>query len=228
MRKLVIMGAQGSGKGTQAKLLCDAHDLVHISVGDIFRWHVQKHTKLGARVKRIMAEGRLVPDELVEEVVSERLAQHDWNYGFLLDGFPRSFAQAEFFLESYDIDAVLHLDVPRGVVRERILSRRLCPACGLDYNLIYHRPAVPDTCDVCRGPLRQRPDDSPEAVEARLDDYEAKTRPILELFRRKEYVLDLDGTRAPAAIQAEIRARLGHLLEGRPAGAATPAIPVGR
>ena len=221
MRKFVIMGPQGSGKGTQAKLLCDACDLVHISVGDIFRWHVQKHTKLGAKVKRIVAEGHLVPDDLVEEVVGERLAQHDWNYGFLLDGFPRNLVQAEFFLETYDIDAVLHLDVPRAVVRERILARLLCSACGLDYNLIYHRPTVADTCDVCRGRLVQRPDDSPEAVEARLDDYEAKTRPILELFRRKEYVVDLDGTRAPAAIQAEIRARLGEQLEQRtvrPAG----------
>jgi adenylate kinase len=228
MRKFVIMGPQGSGKGTQAKLLCEACDVVHISVGDIFRWHVQKHTKLGAKVKRIVAEGRLVPDELVDEVVSERLAQHDWNYGFLLDGFPRNFAQAEFFLEAYDIDAVLHLDVPRAVVRARILSRRLCLACGLDYNLIHHRPAVADTCDVCRAPLVQRPDDSPEAVEARLDDYEAKTRPVLELFRRKEYVLDLDGTRAPAAIQAEIRARLGHLLEGRAVPSPAETHPLGR
>jgi adenylate kinase len=220
MRKFVIMGAQGSGKGTQAKLLCDAYDLVHISVGDIFRWHIQKHTKLGAKVKRIVAAGQLVPDELVEEVVSGRLAQHDWNFGFLLDGFPRNVTQAGFFLESYDIDAVLHIDVPRAVVMERILSRRLCSACGLDYNLIFHRPAVADTCDVCRGRLVARPDDTPEAVETRLRDYDTKTRPILELFERKEYVVRVDGTRAPAEIHAEIRTRLGALLETRSAAEA--------
>jgi adenylate kinase len=215
MRKFIIMGAQGSGKGTQAKLLCEGYDLVHISVGDVFRWHIQKHTKLGAKVKRIVASGQLVPDDLVYEVVSERLALHDWNYGFLLDGFPRNVTQAEFFLESYDIDAVIEIDVPRQVVIERILSRRLCSSCGLDYNLIFHRPAAPDTCDVCKGRLVQRPDDTPEAVEARLRDYDEKTRPILELFRRKEHVVSVDGTRPPAEAQREIRAKLGALLESR-------------
>ena len=122
MRKYVIMGVQGSGKGTQAKLLAEDLDLVHISVGDIFRWHVQSHTKLGARVRRIMAAGELVGDDLVESVVRERLDQHDWNYGFILDGFPRNGRQAEFFLESYDIDAVIHLDLPDDEVRRRVLS----------------------------------------------------------------------------------------------------------
>lgn len=215
MRKFIIMGAQGSGKGTQAKLLCDEYDLVHISVGDIFRWHIQKHTKLGAKVKRIVASGQLVPDDVVYEVVSERLDQHDWNYGFLLDGFPRNVTQAEFFLESYDIDAVIDIEVPRQVVMERILSRRLCSGCGLDYNLIFHRPAVADTCDVCKGRLVQRQDDTPGAVDARLRDYDEKTRPILELFRRKEFVVTVDGTRAPGEVQKEIRQRLGALLEPR-------------
>src|SRR5262245_45720374 len=100
MRKYVIMGVQGSGKGTQAKMLKDDFNLVHISVGDIFRWDIQHHTKLGARVKRIVASGQLVPDELVWEVVKERLDQHDWNYGFILDGYPRNETQALLFLES--------------------------------------------------------------------------------------------------------------------------------
>lgn len=215
MRKFVIMGPQGSGKGTQAKLLCDAYDLVHISVGDMFRWHIQKHTKLGAKVKRIVAAGQLVPDEVVYEVVSERLALHDWNYGFLLDGFPRNITQAEFFLEAYDIDAVIDVEVSRALVVERILSRRLCSGCGLDYNLIFHRPAAADTCDVCRGRLVQRQDDTPEAVDARLRDYDEKTRPILELFRRKELVVSVDGARGPEEVQREIRRRLGPQLEPR-------------
>lgn len=215
MHKYIVMGPQGSGKGTQAKLLADGAGLVHISVGDIFRWHVQAHTKLGARVKRIVAAGTLVPDEMVEQVVRERLDQHDWNYGFILDGFPRNLAQAQFFLESYDIDAVILIQVPTVVVMERILSRRLCSACGLDYNLIFHRPAVADTCDVCGGGLVQRPDDNPEAVGVRLRDYEDKTRPIIDLFRRKEIVVSVDGTRAPSDVQREIRRDLELLRQGR-------------
>jgi adenylate kinase len=208
MRKYVIMGVQGCGKGTQASMLAKALDLVHISVGDIFRWNIQHHTKLGAQVKRIVASGNLVGDEIVEEIVRHRLEQHDWNYGFILDGFPRSAAQAEFFLESYDIDAVIHMDVPDAVVRQRVLSRRLCGKCGLDYNLISHRPAVEDVCDVCGGPLVMRADDTADALADRLADYHSKTEPVLELFRRKELVLDIDGTAAPEAIQAEIRSQL--------------------
>jgi len=214
MHKYVIMGVQGCGKGTQAGMLEKAFDLVHISVGDIFRWNIQHHTKLGAQVKRIVASGNLVGDDIVEEIVRRRLDQHDWNYGFILDGFPRSAAQAEFFLESYDIDAVIHIDVPDEVVRQRVLSRRLCGKCGLDYNLISHRPAVEDVCDVCGGPLVTRADDTPEALADRLADYHSKTEPVLELFRRKELVLDIDGTAAPEAIQAEIRSLLSGRSEG--------------
>ena len=136
MRKYIIMGVQGSGKGTQAKLLADVLDLEHISVGDIFRWNVEHHTKLGAQVRRIVASGELVGDDLVEKVVRRRLDEHDWNYGFIVDGFPRNQPQARFFLESYDLDAVILLDLPDDLVERRVLSRRLCSRCGLDYNLI--------------------------------------------------------------------------------------------
>lgn len=208
MHKYVIMGVQGCGKGTQSQLLVQALDIVQISVGDIFRWHIQNHTKLGAQVKRIVASGNLVSDEIVERIVRDRLEEHDWNYGFILDGFPRSAAQAEFFLESYDLDAVIHIRVPDEVVRQRVLSRRLCESCGLDYNLISHRPTIENLCDVCGGTLIPRPDDTPEALAERLQDYHSKTEPVLDLFRRKELVLDIDGTRSPNAIQAEIRKRL--------------------
>src|SRR5277367_465468 len=126
MRKYVIMGVQGSGKGTQAKLLASAYDMIHIAVGDIFRWNVQAHTRLAARIRRIMNDGGLVPDEIVEDVVRRRLVEHDWNYGFILDGFPRNHRQAEFFVESYDIDALLLIDVPDQDVLARIQARRLC------------------------------------------------------------------------------------------------------
>src|SRR3954465_9868076 len=130
MRKYVIMGVQGSGKGTQSELLCDDLDLVHISVGDVFRWHVQHHTKLGAQVRRTMKAGELVSDELVESVVRDRLDQHDWNFGFVIDGFPRNRVQAEFFLESYDIDGVIHLDLPDEDVRRRGLNPGCCTRRG--------------------------------------------------------------------------------------------------
>jgi adenylate kinase len=209
MHKYIIMGVQGCGKGTQAKLLRDDFDLVHISVGDIFRWHIQNHTKLAARIRRLVAAGELVPDDVVEEVVQARLEQHDWNFGFILDGFPRNRRQAEFFLESYDVDAVILIRVPDEVVMERVLSRRLCQGCGLDYNLIHHRPAVADTCDVCGGPLVSRPDDTPEAVRLRLQDYHTKTEPILELFRRKELVVAVDGTLPPDDVHRALRQQLG-------------------
>ena len=220
MRKYVIMGVQGSGKGTQSTLLCDDLDLAHISVGDIFRWNVQQHTKLGAQVRRTMNAGELVSDDLVESVVRNRLDEHDWNYGFVIDGFPRNGRQAEFFMEKYDIDGVIHLELSEDEVRRRVLSRRLCPHCGMDYNLIADRPEEDGRCDICGHELITRADDTPEALDARLRDYNEKTRPVLELFRRKEYVHDIDA-RAPAdEVQQKIRTAL-HL----PAYAAKPAQP---
>jgi adenylate kinase len=208
VRKYVIMGVQGSGKGTQAKLLSDDLDLVHISVGDIFRWNVQNHTKLGAQVKRIVASGHLVGDDLVESVVRARLTDHDWNYGFLIDGFPRNARQAEFFLESYDIDGVIYLDLPDEEVYRRVLARRLCSQCGLDYNLIASRPRVPEVCDVCGGALVTREDDNPQALAVRLREYHDKTRPVMEIFQRKEYVAVVDARRPVADVQADIRKHL--------------------
>lgn len=209
MRKYIIMGPQGSGKGTQAKLLADSFGIVHISVGDIFRWHVQNRTKLGARVRRIVNAGNLVPDDVVEDVVKDRLNIHDWNYGFILDGFPRSRPQAMFFLESYDIDAVILLNVPDEVVFERVLSRRLCADCGLDYNLIFHRPKVPDTCDVCGGKLVTRSDDSPDVLRQRLQTYHDNTDPILELFSKKELVVTVDAQQPSTQVHEQIRNLLG-------------------
>ena len=208
MHKYVIMGIQGSGKGTQAQLLAAELDLVHISVGDIFRWNVEHHTKLGAQVRRIMAVGELVDDELVETIVRQRLQDHDWNYGFIIDGFPRNVRQAEFFLESYDLDAVILLELPDEEVAKRVLSRRICASCGLDYNVVGRRPEESEICATCGGQLVMREDDNPEALAARLGDYHAKTKPIIELFERKECVLRINAKQAIPVIQDEIRRKL--------------------
>jgi len=181
MRKYVIMGVPGSGKSSQGAILAADLDLVHISVGDIFRWNVQQHTKMGAQVRRIMAAGELVGDDLAEAVTAQRLADHDWNYGFVIDGFPRNIRQAEFFLESYDIDGVIHLDLPDSEVRRRVLARRLCSNCGMDYNLIQGRPQEEGVCDVCGGTL----------------------------FRGKEYVAVIDARGTKDEVQQAIRDQLG-------------------
>jgi adenylate kinase len=209
MRKYVMIGVPGSGKSTQASILAADLDLVHISVGDIFRWNVQNHTKMGAQVRRIMAAGELVGDDLAEKVTGQRLAEHDWNYGFVVDGFPRNIRQAEFFLESYDIDGVIHLDMPDSEVRRRVLARRLCADCGVDYNLIQSRPATEGVCDVCGGNLVAREDDTEEALAVRLRDYHDKTDPVLDLFRRKECVATIDATASKDEVQQAIRDKLG-------------------
>jgi adenylate kinase len=208
VRKYVILGVQGSGKGTQAAMLADDFDLVHIAFGDIFRWNVQHHTKLGAQVRRIMAAGLLIDDDLVEGVVRHRLGEHDWNYGFVIDGFPRNERQAEFFLESYDIDGVIHLDLPDGEVRRRVLARRLCSGCGMDYNLIENSPKEAGRCDVCGANLVTREDDTEEALAVRLRQYHEKADPVLAIFRRKEYVVTIDARPDRDAVQQEIRKQL--------------------
>jgi adenylate kinase len=209
VRKYVIMGVQGSGKGTQATMLARDFDLTQIGVGDILRWNVQAHTKLGASIRRTMVAGELVSDELVANVVRDRLDQHDWNYGFIIDGFPRNRPQAEFFLESYDIDGVIHLDLPDSEVRKRVLARRLCSQCGMDYNLIAHRPQSEGRCDVCGGELITREDDTEEALAARVRDYHEKTDPVLDLFRRKEVVVTVDARPDKITVQQAIRKQLG-------------------
>ena len=150
-----------------------------------------------------------MPDEIVEEIVRGRLDQHDWNYGFILDGFPRNRRQAEFFLESYDINAVIQLDMADQVVFDRVLNRRLCGKCGLDYNLIFHRPEVGRHLRRLRRPVGPRADDTPEALRSRLRDYHGKTAPILELFSRKQLVVAVEATQPAVVVQAEIRKKLG-------------------
>jgi adenylate kinase len=195
MRKYVIIGVQGSGKGTQSQLLGADTGIVHISLGDMFRWQVAQHTKLGGQIQDLMAAGGLVGDDITERLLAARLAEHDWNYGFVIDGFPRDLEQARFFLANYDIDAVIHLDLPDTEVWRRVEGRRRAAQC-----------------DNCGGPVTGAPrdDDTAEALKVRVREYHERSGPVLEEFRRKgEYVLTVDASPAPEAVQQEIRSKLG-------------------
>jgi len=221
MYKYIIMGIQGSGKGTQAKLICQAYDFAHISIGDIFRWHIANHTKMAAKVHRVISKGQMVGDDLVAKVVAERMTWHDWNYGFVLDGFPRNFAQAEFLFESYNINAVIQLDAPDSLVLERMSARRVCSRCGLDYNLIGHRPKVDGVCDVCGGEIVSRSDDHEEAIKIRLEDYHAKTEPMIQFFRRQGILHSVDATQNVKKVHEDIKVSLGLPLIARPLNSQT-------
>ena len=209
MHKYVMMGVQGSGKSTHSHMLAADLDIVHISMGDIFRWHVQNHTKIGAHIRRVMASGELLDDDLVQSVIKTRLSDHDWNFGFVIDGFPRNRPQAEYFLENYDIDGVIVLDVPDTEVRRRVLNRRQCADCGTSFHLLDNPPTVSGKCDECGGQLVTREDDTEEALAVRLRTYHEETNPILELFERKEYVITVDARPEMELVQAEIVAKLG-------------------
>lgn len=188
MHHYIVCGPQGSGKGTQSKLLCQDYDLVHISIGDIFRWNVAHHTKLAAKVRRITDSGLLVPDEIVEDVVRKRLQEHDWNYGFVLDGFPRTLNQAEFLFENWNMDKVIYLDVPDEVVYDRVMMRaKMGEGSG----------------------FTKRADDNIDALKVRLQEYHNKTKPLLELYRAKGLLVSVDAQGGIEPIYAEIRRRLG-------------------
>ncbi|MDZ7638648.1 MAG: nucleoside monophosphate kinase [Bryobacterales bacterium] len=202
MDKYIVCGPQGSGKGTQSRLLARDFDFVHISIGDIFRWHVRNHTKLAARIRKITNTGLLVPDEIVEQVVQNRLEEHDWNFGFVLDGFPRTRPQAEYLFEHYNIDKVIYLDIPDDVVYDRVMSRaRLGEGGG----------------------FTKRVDDDPKVLKTRLEQYYDKTKPVLELYEKKGILLTINGDRPIEEVFGEMQDRLGLSQRKAPelAGAAT-------
>lgn len=188
MHKYIICGPQGSGKGTQSRLLCQAQDFVHISIGDMFRWHMEHHTKVAARITRIMHTGHLVSDDIVENVVRGRLEQHDFNFGFVLDGFPRTRPQAEYLFENWDVDRVIYLDIPDDIVFERVMQRA---KKGLGSG------------------FTKRADDNPEALKVRLEEYYAKTKPLLDLYAQKDRLLTVDGTKEISEVYSDISASLG-------------------
>lgn len=211
---LVLLGPPGAGKGTQAERISEAYSIPHISTGDIFRENLKKGTELGLKAKEYMDRGELVPDEVVIGIVRNRLAEPDCARGFVLDGFPRTVAQADALKEMLaamgrGIDHVLNISVPDDVVVERLTARRTCRACGAIYHLIYSPPREEGKCDSCGGELYVRDDDREETVRARLREYEAKTRPLIEYYRREGLLRDIDGSAGMDDVLASIRKVLG-------------------
>ena len=194
-------------------MLARAYDLVRISVGDIFRWNIRNHTKLGGRVGRWVEAGQLAPDDVVVEVVKSRLEQHDWNYGFVLDGCPASRGQAEFLLESYDLDGVIWLHVPDEVSLARLSNLTVCPGCGLDYNLLPRPRRFETVCEICGAKLVNRQSPSIEEAQDRLRESRERIEPALELFRRKELVVAVQGTKSPEETHQDIQVALGFASE---------------
>jgi len=206
---IVLMGAPGAGKGTQARLLQEHLQLPQISTGDIFRALKNADTPLAREVRDIMERGQLVPDELTIRLVKERTAQDDCRNGYILDGFPRTPAQAASLNllaaeQKNEIIAVL-IDVPLELLEKRMTGRRSCPVCGEIYNIYFQPPRNDNVCDLHpQATLVQRADDNPETVHARLATYEAQTQPLIDYYKTAGLLHEVDGTREPEAIYRDI------------------------
>ena len=211
---IVIMGAQGTGKGTVAGILKDSLSIPHISTGDMFRAAIKNQTKLGMTAKGYMEKGLLVPDEVNIGIVQERLLEDDCKGGFLLDGFPRTIAQAEAlenFLKANGIllDAVLDVDVPVDILIQRMVGRRVCKGCGATYHVEFNAPKQEGVCDVCGTKLIQRADDTYETAHNRLDVYDKQTAPLLEFYAERNLLKTVDGNQSLEKVFEDIKAVLG-------------------
>jgi adenylate kinase len=206
---IVLMGAPGAGKGTQARLLQERLHLPQISTGDMFRALKEAHTPLADEVRVLMAAGQLVPDDVTIRVVRERTAQDDCRNGYILDGFPRTPAQAAILEklagEQGNTIQAIEIRMPRELLARRMTGRRNCPVCGEIYNIYFRPPKVDNVCDLHpQTQLVHRADDRPETVEARLATYEAQTRPLLDYYQAKNVLFVVDGTREPEDIYGDI------------------------
>lgn len=215
MRRLVLLGPPGAGKGTQASFLVERYGVVHVSTGDILRQAREAGTPLGLLAKGYMDRGELVPDEVVVGLVRDRLAEPDVREkGFLLDGFPRTVVQAEALDRlladlGTPLEAALNLRVDPELLTRRLTLRRSCPACGAVYHLENRPPAVAGVCDTCGGALVQRPDDAEETVRNRLAVYSRQTEPLIDYYARRGILREIDGEQSIEAVRQAIADALG-------------------
>lgn len=204
---IILLGAPGSGKGTQAKRLAEEYAIPHISTGDLFREHLALGTALGNQVRQIIQAGQLVSDKLVLEMVFDRIKKADCQQGYILDGCPRTIVQAEYlaeFLPSQTCLLALYLKVPDEVIIKRAEGRLVCKQCGTIYNLNNAPPKVERVCDVCEGEVYQRPDDLPAVVLERLRVYHTQTQPLIHYYKEKDLLIQLDGDQAQEHVYNEM------------------------
>ncbi|NBH61664.1 adenylate kinase [Anaerotruncus sp. 80] len=214
MLRTVLLGPPGAGKGTQAVKIVEKYNIPHISTGDIFRENIKNGTELGKKAQEYMNKGELVPDELVIDLATDRLLADDCRNGFLLDGFPRTVYQAEKldeFLEAHGqkLDTVIDIEVEKEELVTRITGRRVCKACGASFHVVNIPPKKEGICDLCGGELFQRADDTVDAVETRVAEYNEKTKPLVDYYTKAGNVVTIDGALPLDTVFAEIVKALG-------------------
>lgn len=214
--KIVMLGAPGAGKGTQAERIAEKYNIPHISTGDIFRANLRNGTELGKKAKTYMDAGELVPDSLTVDLVIDRVAQDDCAKGYILDGFPRTIPQATAFTKALaekglKVDYAINVDVPDENIVKRMSGRRSCPACGATYHVVFMAPKKEGICDNCGGELVQRADDKPETVLNRLRVYHESTQPLIDYYKEAGVLFDVDGTMA----MDDVFAAITEILEGK-------------
>lgn len=212
--KIIMLGAPGAGKGTQAKMLAEKYGIPHISTGDIFRANIKNNTELGKKAKSYMDAGELVPDELTVDLVLDRIKVKDCMNGFILDGFPRNIPQAEaldYALNNQNekIDYAINVDVPDANIIERMSGRRACLNCGATYHVVTIPPKKEGICDVCGSELVLRDDDQPETVKKRLDVYHEQTQPLIDYYKKQNILKSVNGMEPMETVFANIVAILG-------------------
>lgn len=212
--KIIMLGAPGAGKGTQAKMIAEKCGIPHISTGDIFRANIKNGTELGAKAKEYMDKGLLVPDELVCDLVVDRIQQADCEKGYILDGFPRTIPQAEALENALNaieqkLDYAIDIDVPDENIINRMSGRRACVGCGATYHVLFNPTKVEGKCDVCGESLILRDDDKPETVKKRLDVYHTQTQPLIDFYTERKVLVEVDGTQSLDKVFDDIMKILG-------------------
>lgn len=212
--KIIMLGAPGAGKGTQAKMIAEKCQIPHISTGDIFRANIKNGTELGAKAKSYMDKGLLVPDELVCDLVVDRIQQADCEKGYILDGFPRTIPQAEALeaaLNAIDqkLDFAIDIEVPDENIINRMSGRRACVGCGATYHVVFNPTKVEGVCDACGESLILRDDDKPETVKNRLEVYHTQTKPLIDFYADRQVLKEVDGTQSMEKVFEDIMEILG-------------------